>query len=87
MEALRYPRSPAAIARMYGLRALDYWQRGMIPPMTATFLAALAKLLSGASVRWIDCQPATTQRVYFANHDEPFLSPGRLGPPCPTSCE
>jgi 1-acyl-sn-glycerol-3-phosphate acyltransferase len=33
-----------------------------------TFLAALARFLSGASVRWIDCQPDTCQRVYFANH-------------------
>lgn len=31
-------------------------------------LAFLAKLLSGATVRWIDCQPDTCQRVYFANH-------------------
>jgi len=32
------------------------------------FLAALARFISGASVRWIDCQPDTCQRVYFANH-------------------
>lgn len=32
------------------------------------FLALLAKFLSGASVRWIDSQPDTCQRVYFANH-------------------
>ncbi|MFM7519951.1 MAG: 1-acyl-sn-glycerol-3-phosphate acyltransferase, partial [Planctomycetota bacterium] len=31
-------------------------------------LAALARLLSGASVRWISSQPDTCQRVYFANH-------------------
>jgi 1-acyl-sn-glycerol-3-phosphate acyltransferase len=31
-------------------------------------LAALARLLSGASVRWIASQPDTCQRVYFANH-------------------
>ncbi len=36
--------------------------------MTRTLLAALARFLSGASVRWIDCQPDTCQRVYFANH-------------------
>jgi 1-acyl-sn-glycerol-3-phosphate acyltransferase len=36
--------------------------------VTASFLAALAKLLSGASVRWVDCQPDPCQRVYFANH-------------------
>jgi 1-acyl-sn-glycerol-3-phosphate acyltransferase len=62
------PRTPSALARLYALRAADYWNRGLFPPMTATLLAALAKLLSGASVRWIDCQPDTCQRVYFANH-------------------
>jgi len=36
--------------------------------MTVTILSFLAKLLSGATARWIDCQPDTCQRVYFANH-------------------
>ena len=36
--------------------------------LTANMLALIAKLLSGFSVRWIDCQPDTCQRVYFANH-------------------
>lgn len=36
--------------------------------VTGPFLALIAKLLSGASVRWVDCQPDTCQRVYFANH-------------------
>lgn len=31
-------------------------------------LAFTAKLLSGATIRWVDCQPDTCQRVYFANH-------------------
>ena len=31
-------------------------------------LALAARLLSGASARWIDSQPDTCQRVYFANH-------------------
>ena len=31
-------------------------------------LAAVARLLAGASVRWIASQPDTCQRVYFANH-------------------
>jgi 1-acyl-sn-glycerol-3-phosphate acyltransferase len=31
-------------------------------------LALLAQFLSGASTRWIDSQPDTCQRVYFANH-------------------
>jgi 1-acyl-sn-glycerol-3-phosphate acyltransferase len=36
--------------------------------LTRDFLALLARFLSGASVRWIDSQPDTCQRVYFANH-------------------
>ena len=36
--------------------------------LTAPALALLAKVISGASVRWIDSQPDTCQRVYFANH-------------------
>jgi 1-acyl-sn-glycerol-3-phosphate acyltransferase len=36
--------------------------------LTRNFLALLARLVSGASVRWIDSQPDTCQRVYFANH-------------------
>ena len=31
-------------------------------------LTGLARFLSGATVRWVDCQPDTCQRVYFANH-------------------
>jgi 1-acyl-sn-glycerol-3-phosphate acyltransferase len=36
--------------------------------LTASVLSFLAKLLAGSSIRWIDCQPDTCQRVYFANH-------------------
>ena len=36
--------------------------------LTGSFLALLARVFSGASVRWIDCQPDSCQRVYFANH-------------------
>jgi 1-acyl-sn-glycerol-3-phosphate acyltransferase len=36
--------------------------------LTTNVLAVVAKLLSGSSVRWIECQPDTCQRVYFANH-------------------
>lgn len=38
------------------------------PTMTSTLLAVVARILSGASVRWIDNQPDTAQRIYFANH-------------------
>ena len=36
--------------------------------LTGIALALTAKLLSGARARWVDCQPDTCQRVYFANH-------------------
>ena len=36
--------------------------------LTKNFLALLARFLSGSTVRWIDSQPDTCQRVYFANH-------------------
>jgi 1-acyl-sn-glycerol-3-phosphate acyltransferase len=35
---------------------------------TGAILALMARFLSGASVRWIDSQPDTCQRIYFANH-------------------
>lgn len=40
------------------------------PPtvMTQTVLSLAARVLSGASIRWVDSQPDTCQRVYFANH-------------------
>lgn len=36
--------------------------------VTSQGIVLLAKLFSGFTVRWIDCQPDTCQRVYFANH-------------------
>ena len=36
--------------------------------LTTNVLSVVAKLLCGSSVRWVDCQPETCQRVYFANH-------------------
>ncbi|MGY8767027.1 MAG: lysophospholipid acyltransferase family protein [Pirellulales bacterium] len=36
--------------------------------LTAPVLAFVAKLIAGASVRWVDSQPDTCQRVYFSNH-------------------
>ncbi|HMP79645.1 MAG TPA: lysophospholipid acyltransferase family protein [Pirellulaceae bacterium] len=31
-------------------------------------LVGLAKFFSGATVRWVGCEPDSCQRVYFANH-------------------
>lgn len=36
--------------------------------LTGQVVVLAAKLFSGFSVRWVDCQPDTCQRVYFANH-------------------
>ena len=36
--------------------------------LAGTVLAGIGRLISGASVRWIGCEPDTCQRVYFANH-------------------
>lgn len=36
--------------------------------IASTLLAGAAKLLSGATARWVDCEPDPCQRVYFANH-------------------
>ncbi len=36
--------------------------------ITGQTITLLARFFSGFTVRWIDCQPDTYQRVYFANH-------------------
>ncbi len=36
--------------------------------MTSALLVGLARLVSGANVRWAGCGPEVRQRVYFANH-------------------
>jgi len=36
--------------------------------MTKTLLVFVAKLVSGANVRWVGCTPEVRQRIYFANH-------------------
>jgi 1-acyl-sn-glycerol-3-phosphate acyltransferase len=34
----------------------------------ANAVAAGARLVAGATVRWLDCHPEQRQRIYFANH-------------------
>jgi 1-acyl-sn-glycerol-3-phosphate acyltransferase len=36
--------------------------------MTASFVAGIAKLISGANPRWSGSEPSSRQRIYFANH-------------------
>ena len=42
--------------------------RSALCKITGLGLAGLARLLAGASIRWIASQPDTCQMVYFANH-------------------
>ena len=48
----------------------DYTKPRDPPPLlfTQQLLSVVARVLSGATARWVDCQPDTCQRVYFANH-------------------
>jgi 1-acyl-sn-glycerol-3-phosphate acyltransferase len=46
----------------------EFHTSGMEVKITGAILAMAARFLSGASVRWVDSQPDTCQRVYFANH-------------------
>jgi len=36
--------------------------------LTGRTIILLARFFSGYTVRWVDCQPETCQRIYFANH-------------------
>ena len=51
-----------------GIASDKLYVRDFMKQITVPTLALVAKLLSGASVRWVDCEPDTCQRVYFANH-------------------
>jgi 1-acyl-sn-glycerol-3-phosphate acyltransferase len=48
--------------------AVGVGKPGLEVRIMGAVLAVVARFLSGASVRWLDCQPDTCQRVYFANH-------------------
>ena len=56
IEHLRNPRIP------FSGRLADYMR------LTGHLLSVAAKLMSGATVRWVDLNPETCQRVYFVNH-------------------
>jgi len=43
-------------------------QDWLLMQVTSKLLVAAAKVVSGYTVRWVDCLPDTCQRVYFANH-------------------
>ncbi|MFZ4638546.1 MAG: lysophospholipid acyltransferase family protein, partial [Pirellulales bacterium] len=70
--------STAAIEDAAMLSPADITEKQLAPPKASARsplcraaglgLAGLARLLAGASIRWIASQPDTCQRVYFANH-------------------
>jgi 1-acyl-sn-glycerol-3-phosphate acyltransferase len=43
-----------------------------VPEATGLFLAALARLITGAQGHWIGSPPKAEQRIYFANHQSHF---------------
>jgi 1-acyl-sn-glycerol-3-phosphate acyltransferase len=49
-------------------REVDEHRPRLTARLLARALAFTAKVLSGATARWIGCQPEKCQRVYFANH-------------------
>jgi 1-acyl-sn-glycerol-3-phosphate acyltransferase len=49
-------------------RQIVNWPPRLAMNLTAHTLSMIGKLISGATVRWVECQPDTCQRVYFANH-------------------
>lgn len=56
----------AAINARLALKHLE--QKPFISKLTSGTVIALARFFSGYTVRWVDCQPDTCQRIYFANH-------------------
>ena len=40
----------------------------MLDRLVGAAFAGAARLVSGVSVRWVECEPAPRPRVYFANH-------------------
>ena len=59
---------PVSVTRPLGTAVHYLAYTPLMRLSTVSFLAFIAKVLSGASVRWHECQPDTCQRVYFANH-------------------
>ncbi|MFM8579537.1 MAG: lysophospholipid acyltransferase family protein [Planctomycetaceae bacterium] len=62
------PADPEALAPLPRTATDRPVGRSALCSTTGLVLAAIARVLSGASARWISCQPDTCQRVYFANH-------------------
>jgi 1-acyl-sn-glycerol-3-phosphate acyltransferase len=63
VAALEPRRNDINVPRGAPLPAHDAMQK-----ITGNAIIALARFFSGYTVRWVDCQPDTCQRIYFANH-------------------
>jgi 1-acyl-sn-glycerol-3-phosphate acyltransferase len=60
----RTTKPESATERKRPLAPLQDWRH----KLTGNVIIALARFFSGYTVRWVDCQPDTCQRIYFANH-------------------
>jgi len=58
----------AAIQPTNDTKRRDPLESEALRKLTGKTIILLARFFSGYTVRWIDCQPDTCQRVYFANH-------------------
>jgi 1-acyl-sn-glycerol-3-phosphate acyltransferase len=59
------PQLAAPLARPPMLEAIT---SKTMEAVSRALLVGFARFISGASVRYINCQPDTNQRIYFANH-------------------
>ncbi|MCA9183406.1 MAG: 1-acyl-sn-glycerol-3-phosphate acyltransferase [Planctomycetales bacterium] len=60
----RTTKPESATERKRPLAPLQDWRH----KLAGNVIIALARFFSGYTVRWVDCQPDTCQRIYFANH-------------------
>lgn len=44
------------------------FMRGALAAAAGSAITTFARLLTGAQPRWLNCEPGSAQRIYFANH-------------------
>jgi 1-acyl-sn-glycerol-3-phosphate acyltransferase len=63
------PRSKPIARGGWGNWELGAWrEKPWHARLVGSTLTGLARFVTGVRVHWVDCQPDTCQRVYFANH-------------------
>lgn len=66
IEPRRKPQTQATAVRSREVKSSRF--QNFLCALTGKTIILLARFFSGYTVRWVDCQPETCQRVYFANH-------------------